>query len=200
LSAKHAGSRSRCVLLRRRPDTAFSRFGAAGRFTVTRPFVPIALLLLCSFAACHRSAKSELDWAIGTWHGTRTAADDGKAVAMIVKVEPLGSGQVERLQVELASRPYVGFTVRERDADGHWTMIYANSTRQSIGRLAGQFQGNRSTWESMKSSGPHGSRFISERVDPNHWRRTQFNSEDSGKTWKLLFTDELERDTSKPPN
>jgi len=42
-----------------------------------------------------------------------------------------------------------------------------------------------------------GSRFISERLDPNHWRRTQFISEDAGKTWKLLFTDDLERDTKK---
>jgi hypothetical protein len=36
-------------------------------------------------------------------------------------------------------------------------MIYANSTRQSS-RLAGKFEGSRSIWESMTSSGPHGSR------------------------------------------
>lgn len=114
---------------------------------------------------------------------------------MTVKVEPLARGQIERLQVELSSRPYVGFTVRERDANGHWIMIYANSTRQSIGRLQGRFDGNRSIWES--SSAAHGSRFISERLDSDHWRRTQFNSEDAGKTWKLLFTDVLERDTKK---
>ena len=114
---------------------------------------------------------------------------------MTVKVESLGHGQIERLQVELSSRPYVGFTVRERDTNGRWIMIYANSTRQSIGRLQGTFDANRSTWES--SSAAHGSRFISERLDPNHWRRTQFISEDAGKTWKLLFTDDLERDTKK---
>jgi hypothetical protein len=161
----------------------------------------VALLFLFSLAAgCHKSTKSALDWSIGTWHGTRTGADDGKAIPMIVKVEELGSGQVERLQVESTPRPYVGFTVRERGTAGDWTMIYANSTRQSIGRLAGRFEGNRSIWESMTSSGPHGSRFISERLDPTHWRRTQFTSDDTGKTGKLLFSDELERDIAKPGN
>jgi hypothetical protein len=165
-----------------------------------KSFAPVVLLLLCSFAACQKSTRSALDWSTGTWHGTRTGADDGKAVPLTVRVEQLGSGQVERLQVELTPRPYVGFTIRERDAAGRWTMIYANSTRQSIGRLAGRFEGGRSIWESMTTSGPHGSRFISERLDPNHWRRTQFTSDDAGKTWKLLFSDELERDTAKPGN
>ena len=152
-------------------------------------------LLFASLTGCHRNANSDLDWTVGTWHGTRTAADDGQAVSMTVKVESLAAGQIERLQVELSTRPYVGVTVRERDANGRWVMIYANSTRQSIGRLQGRFEGDRSTWES--GSGQHGSRFVSERRDPNHWRRLQYNSEDAGKTWKLLFTDELERDTVK---
>jgi hypothetical protein len=157
--------------------------------------VALPTLFVLALAGCSKSTKSDLDWTIGTWHGTRTAADDGKAVPMTVKVEALATGQIERLQIELAARPYVGFTVRQPDDHGRWTMIYANSTRQSIGRLQGRFENNRSTWES--SSAAHASRFISERLDPNHWRRTQFNSEDGGKTWKLLFTDDLERDTAK---
>src|SRR5256885_10328532 len=35
------------------------------------------LLFIASLAGCHRST-SDLDWAVGTWHGTRTAADDGQ--------------------------------------------------------------------------------------------------------------------------
>ena len=76
-------------------------------------------------------------------------------------------------------------------------MIYANSTRPNIGRLEGKLEGNRSTWESIAPDKSHGSRFLSEQLDANHWRRTQFVSEDGGKTWKVLFTDELGRDFLK---
>ena len=156
-------------------------------------------LVLMLLAACQRSSTTssdELNWAIGTWHGTRRADDDGQDVPMTVRVEHLADGQVERLQVELTPRPYVGFTVRSRDAAGQWTMIYANSTRPTIGRLQGKLESNRSTWESITADQSHGSRFVSERLDANRWRRTQFVSEDGGKTWKVLFTDELERDPS----
>ena len=107
---------------------------------------------------------------------------------MTVHVEAFEGGQIERLQVELTPKPYVGFTLRSRDAAGEWMMIYANSTRQTIGRLSGKLEGNRSIWESNR-----GSRFVSEKLDATHWRRTQFTSEDSGKTWKTLFVDELQR-------
>ena len=141
----------------------------------------------------------ELSWAVGDWHGTRTAADDGKANSMVVRVESLATGQVERLQVEGTSRPYVGFTLRSRDpASGKWMMIYANSTRPSIGRLDGKLEDKQSTWESMKE-GVHGSRFVSEQIDAMHWKRTQFVSEDGGKSWKTLFTDDLERDAKTQP-
>jgi hypothetical protein len=141
-------------------------------------------------------APDDLTWALGTWHGSRRAEDDGQSFPMKVRVEPVADGQVERLQVELSPRPYVGFTLRYRDAaSGRWTMIYANSTRETIGRLEGNLEGKRSTWES-KAAG-HGSRFVSEQIDASHWRRIQYVSEDAGKTWKVLFTDELERDAGK---
>ncbi len=108
---------------------------------------------------------------------------------MVVHVEKMAGGQIERLQVELTPRPYVGFTIRNHDENGRWIMIYANSTRPTIGRLLGTLENNRSTWEST-----HGSRFISEQIDTNHWRRKQFVSEDGGKTWKVMFVDELARD------
>src|SRR5256885_7809409 len=79
-------------------------------------------------------------------------------------------------------------------------LFFFFSSRRRHTRLQGDWSSDvcssdLSTWES--SSAAHGSRFISERLDPNHWRRTQFISEDAGKTWKLLFTDDLERDTKK---
>lgn len=161
----------------------------------------IGIALVCVlFAGCHRSSSrlEELNWAIGTWHGVRRTAEDEKDVPMTVRVEQIPDGQVERLQVELAPRPYVGFTLRSRDpASGRWTMIYANSTRKNIGRLDGTLEAKRSTWESVTADKSQGSRFVSQQLDATHWRRTQFVSEDAGKTWKTLFTDELERDTSE---
>ena len=116
---------------------------------------------------------------------------------MTVRVETVAGGQVERLQVDLTPRPYVGFTLRSRDsASGRWTMIYANSTRQTIGRLDGKLREKRSIWESAGPDASHGSRLVSEQLDQNHWRRIQLVSEDAGKTWKTLFTDELERDVA----
>lgn len=160
----------------------------------------IRVALICAvLGGCQKSIRppEELNWAIGTWHGTRRAAEDNQRVPMTARVESVPGGQMERLQVELSPRPYVGFTLRSRDpATGRWTMVYANSTRQTIGRLEGRLEPKRSTWESASPDGSHGSRFVSEQLDANHWRRTQFVSEDGGKTWKTLFTDELERDAN----
>jgi len=157
----------------------------------------VSALLLST--GCQPSTKTldELDWALGTWHGSRRAAEDGLDVPMTVRVERLDCGQIERLQVESSPRPYVGFTIRSRDASGRWTMIYANSTRPSIGRLQGTFENKRSKWESIAPDQKHASRFVSEQIDANHWHRTQFVSEDGGKTWKTLFTDALERAPDK---
>jgi hypothetical protein len=160
--------------------------------------ITVALILVV-LAGCQKPIHptEELNWAIGTWHGTRRAADDGRDVPMDVRVETVAGGQIERLQVDLTPQPYVGFTLRSRDpASGRWTMIYANSTRQTIGRLDGKLREKRSIWESAGADGSHGSRFVSEQLDSNHWRRIQLVSEDAGKTWKILFTDELERDVA----
>lgn len=162
----------------------------------TEHSILIAVLTCAVLAGCHKATApaKDLNWAVGTWHGARRAADDGKDLPMTVRVERLGGGQIERLQVETSPKPYVGFTVRSQDPDGKWTMTYANSTRQNIGRLNGKLDGKQSTWESMNTDTSHGSRFVSEQIDSNHWRRTQFVSENGGKTWSTLFTDELERD------
>lgn len=74
----------------------------------------------------------------------------------------------------------------------------ANSTRETISRLAGAVDADRSTWTSDDSSAPrHLSRVISERLEKGRWRRSNFVSEDGGETWRLLFTDELERGASE---
>jgi hypothetical protein len=165
------------------------------RFSI---FMIIKTGILCAaLVSCQKSPSriGEFNWAVGAWHGTRTAADDGSTIPMTAQVESASCGLIERLQVETTPKPYVGFTLRSLDpASGKWTMIYANSTRPNIGRLEGKLEGNRSTWNSITATGSHGSRFVSEQLDVNRWRRTQLVSDDAGKTWRVLFTDELIRD------
>lgn len=163
----------------------------------TRIRIGSLLIGLAALHACRAPAPAAgpLDWALGSWHGVRSSADDGKAAPIVVRVEPLpeGAGQMERLEVSLDPRPYVGFTVRmPGKQSGGWTMFYANSTRPTVSRLEGRLEGYRSTWQSVTPGRTRESRLVSERLDANHWRRTQFVSEDAGKTWQVLFTDELE--------
>src|SRR5262245_43181400 len=118
---------------------------------------------------------------------------------MTVRVEPLadGAGQVECLRVETKGGLYVGFTLRLRDEEGGWLMVYANSTRRTFGRLVGEVDAQRSTWNSVTPGRTGESRFVSERVGDS-WRRTQLVSSDGGATWQVLFTDELQRDAGEP--
>jgi hypothetical protein len=156
-------------------------------------WLPVLLVL----AACHAGPvpADPLQWTIGAWHGVRRSAD-GVDAAMMLRVEPMadGVGQVECLRVEDRSAPYVGFAVRSRAADsGRWMMVYVNSPQRSFARLEGEVSGSRSTWTSLTAAPTRLSQLGFERIDADHWRRTQSVSEDGGQTWRVLFTDELER-------
>jgi hypothetical protein len=162
-------------------------------------------MVLAAFAACAAGPHADpitgepaaaFDWSVGSWHGARLGAD-GSTAAMTVRVEPLahGTGQLECLRVDAAdgAPPYVGFTVRSFDAGTQrWVMTYANAPDHAFARLRGEGTGALIVFDSTTSA--HGSRLVSEQVDPVHWRRQQFTSADGGRTWTLLFTDELERD------
>src|SRR5262249_4846433 len=139
-----------------------------------------------------------IEWMLGSWRGTRRGADDGRAVPMTVRVEPLahGRGQIEFLRVEGqdGAAPYVGCTVRSFDpASGQWVMTYVNSTSRPFAHLHGEVGEGRSTWTSFTADRSHGSRLVCTRIDATHWQKQQFTSDDGGRSWKLLFSDELER-------
>jgi hypothetical protein len=72
-------------------------------------------------------------------------------------------------------------------------MLYANSTRETFARLEGQVETDRVTWQSVTPGRTRESRIVTERLNTNQWRRTQRVSGDGGRTWRVLFTDELER-------
>ncbi len=167
-------------------------------FIIVSALVPVFVLWGCGTPDPPAGASPDpMAWTVGTWHGTRTAADDGRTDSMTVRVEPLpsGTGQLECLQVWLEGAPYTGFTLRAPDAEnGSWTMVYVNSSRRTFARLVATFEGTTSTWRSVTPGRKRESKLVAERTDTDHWRKTQYTSEDGGTTWRVLFTDELERD------
>jgi len=157
----------------------------------------LALLLLL-LSACRGPSPSPptLDWLLGDWQGVRRDASDGTEAPMTVHVESLseGRGQVERIQVSGAGTPYVGFAVRvPSDTSGRWLMLYTNMKRETFARLEGRIETDRVTWDSVTPGRTRESRLVMERLDDSRCKRTQRFSEDGGSTWKVMFTDELER-------
>lgn len=167
---------------------------------LTRILIRCALVVPMVAAGCNdrppKKTTATLDWMEGEWEGTRRAADDGSVDSMFVLVIPLpgGPGNVERLRVGSGGSAYIGFAVRSpSDTEGRWSMLYANSSRDRISRLEGEVGPGRATWQSAVTNRPRISEVVMESVNPDRWRRTNRVSVDSGKTWSLLFTDELER-------
>jgi hypothetical protein len=62
---------------------------------------------------------------------------------------PGGIGQVECLQVDGPTGPYIGFAIRQRSESGAWRMVYTNSTRRVFAQLDGQVDVVRSVWTSV---------------------------------------------------
>jgi hypothetical protein len=154
---------------------------------------------LLSLTACGRPAPAaSLDWMLGDWHGVRRDGSDGSEAPMTSHIASIdaGPGQVERVHVAPeGGEPYTGFAVRVPAATGGgWVMLYANSARETFARLEGVVATNRVTWRSVTPGRERESGSVVERLDANHWRRTQRVSEDGGRTWRVLFVDELRRD------
>ena len=157
----------------------------------------LALPALLTLAACQAGASAtSLDWLLGDWTGTRRDTKDGSEAQMSVHVQALadGPGQLERVQVEGGGQAYVGVAVRvPTGTSGRWEMSYVNASRETIARLEGQVGVTKATWRSVTPGRTREGRVEVERLGPDQWRRTQWVSEDGGKTWQVLFTDNVQR-------
>ncbi len=151
--------------------------------------------LLGACAGTPRTGAS-LDWLVGEWVGTRRDAEDGSEATLAVRVQPLadGPGQIERVEVTGGGKTYIGVAVRVPVAEtGQWEMSYVNAARETIARLEGTVQGDRATWRSVTPGRTRESRVEIERGGADAWKRTQWISQDEGKTWRVLFTDAVRR-------
>jgi len=163
----------------------------------------LALLLTCvilcpPLKADPARTAGVLDWTLGEWQGVRRDGADGSEGRMTVRVEPIlgGAGLIEQLEVTHDDGVYRGFAVQVFDPElGRWVRQYVNATRGHFVRIEGEVEdgGARSTWRSVAPERPRESRLVSEWVEPDLWRRTMHVSEDQGQTWRVLWTDELER-------
>ena len=166
-----------------------------------RRFLSLAMVVLAS--ACQtpprapvKGADREFDWTLGTWHGTRRAADDRPPSKMTMRVEPVlnGAGQILHIEIEHDGGVYRGLAVQALDArSGRWTRQYVNETRGRFARLEAAWGngGPKSTWISTTPGKTRESRLVSERLSSREWRRTMSISTDDGASWRVLWTDDL---------
>ena len=105
-----------------------------------------------------------------------------------------GSGQIRHLEAVHEGGTYRGFAVQVYEPGrAVWVRQYVNATRGRFSTLEGEAQGDRSTWRSVSPGRSRESKLVSEFIPPGFWKRTMSISDEGGKTWKVLWTDELER-------
>ena len=142
------------------------------------------------------SDATPLDWTLGDWKGHRTDSKSGTAFPITIQVHSVlgGSGITEEMEVVHGSDVYRAFTITAFEKDRKlWMMHYLNQpTGESI-PMEGTIESKSSTWMSINPNRARESKLVYEHFGKAGWKRTQYVSEDAGKTWFTVFTDVLER-------
>lgn len=163
---------------------------------IRQKLLPWFSFLIGLWAAWPVSAAGPFDWAIGEWHGVRRDADEEAPMRLLVQKIPGSPGIFERLEVTIEPQPYVGVSVLMPDPEsGRWVKLYTNDVQPKVARLEGTLDGDVLVLRSVSPDRRRESRLTAERLGEDRWRRRQEISEDGGKTWRLLFTDDLSRST-----
>jgi len=142
------------------------------------------------------AGSGPLAWTVGRWEGTRTEAATGKAATLHSEIVSVldGAGEQEQIEVEEGAPHYHGLYLEVSDPEtGRSAVTYVNARRRNFSRLEGTATAEGGEWTSVTAVPPHGSRMRIERTGRDSWKRTQMVSEDSGKSWTVLFIDELHR-------
>jgi hypothetical protein len=147
-------------------------------------------------ASQKREGADALSWTVGKWEGTRFEPKTGDRAPFTTEIVSIlgGVGEEEQLAIPSRGGTYRGLYVQVFDPKLQKSvMMYVNNTRREFARLEGTAASDRAEWQSTTSPGKRRSRLLYERRDSSSWRRTQFVSEDEGRTWTALFVDELRR-------
>jgi len=107
-----------------------------------------------------------------------------------------GAGRIEEIEVTRPSgTPYRGLFVEAFDeAETHWVRQYVNTTTGGFVRMDG-VGGGRAVWMSGAPDRTHQSKLELSWPEADHCRRVQSVSDDGGRTWRILFSDDLRRAT-----
>ena len=162
-----------------------------------------ALTLGGGAAATAAPAPADLDFTLGSWHGVRRDAADGSAAPLTVRVESIlgGAGFTESLEVRDAGGVYRGFATRVFDpGPGRWVQMYVNAPRRVFVRLEAEAVEGGLEWHTTADDGPRRTRVLWEHPAPDRWRRTSRVSTDAGRSWRVLYVDELTRDRTAAPD
>ncbi len=181
--------------------TAGSRLHASA--SLGRAALAAALLLAAAPAApATDSAENARGWLVGSWHGVRRDGADGSEAPMTSRFESIlgGAGFTERIAVRHGGGVYRGFATEVFDPGlSRWVRMYVNASRRHFARLEGEGDADgRVVWRSVSPDRSRETRVVTERAGADRWRRTSSISEDHGKTWRVLFVDDLERDAARP--
>jgi hypothetical protein len=155
-------------------------------------------MLGCAHSAAHQTqsqAGDELSWLVGEWRGDRFEPSTGDRAPVVSVVRSIlgGAGEEESLEIKTSKGTYHGLYVQVTESGGKSVIMYVNANRRSFARLEGTARADGGEWVNAAAQGPHRSKLVYEHPSPKTWRRTQNVSEDGGKTWAILFVDELER-------
>ena len=146
-------------------------------------------------ATAQQAHKTPLDWLLGDWEGIRRDGADGTEERLTTTITPIldGKGQMEELKVTQEKDTYRGFSVRMPAKDSTWVNLYVNSVRPGFVQLDGRIEGGKITWTPHTVNPSRLSHSIVEPVGNDGFRRTMYISEDGGKSWRVLWMDEVHR-------
>lgn len=159
--------------------------------------VLIALCAAGEHAARTAPAVTEpLSWLVGTWVGTRVEPATSSRASVVSKITSVlgGAGQQESVEIRLPKGVYRGLYLQVFDPKlDRSVLMYVNATRREFARLEGTATATGGEGRNVSTQGSHRSKLVYEHPSERQWRRTQYVSEDEGKTWSVLFIDELHR-------
>lgn len=142
------------------------------------------------------SETTPLDWTLGDWNGHRKDGISGAEYPITIRVHSVlgGAGITEEMEVVHGTDTYRAFSITAFEKSRScWVMHYLNKpTGESI-PMEGVIEGTSITWKSVNPMRIRESKLVYEHNGKADWKRTQYMSEDAGKTWIVVFTDTLAR-------